>query len=239
MKSLIYWIFLIILTVSCNFKKKGSNVSEENLLPATHKVTVTEVLQAGSYTYLKLKEGDKEYWAAVTALDAKPGQTYYYLKSMEMSDFKSRELNRTFESIQFIENLSEKPITSKKPEALKTKGRQMVDKLPDVKIEPVQGAITISTLMSDKSRYAGKDVKIRGKVIKFNPQIMNKNWVHLQDGTESSGEYDLAVTTNDNVSQGDVVTFEGKITLNKDFGYGYKYDLLMEDAKASDIKNEK
>ena len=231
MKSLFYWIFLIIITVSCNFKKKGSNVSEENALPGSHKVTVEEVLQTGSYTYLKLKEDGQEYWAAVTAMDAKPGQTFYYVKSMEMTDFKSKELNRTFKSIYFIDNLSEQPLTAKKPETLKTQGRQTINRVADLKIEPAEGGITISNLMSNKSQYDGKNVKVKGKVIKFSPQIMNKNWVHLQDGTEASGEYDLVITTNDSIKEGDVATFEGKIALNKDFGYGYKYDVLMEDAK--------
>jgi hypothetical protein len=236
MKSLIYWITLLVITASCNFQKKGGQNSDEKLLPNTHKVTVSEVLQTSSYTYLKLKEGDKEYWAAVTAMDAKPGQTYYYLKSMEMDNFKSRELNRTFESIYFIDNLSEKPLTAKKPETLKTQGRQMVNRAENLKVEPAEGGITIAALMGNKSQYDGKTIKIRGKVMKFSPQIMNKNWVHLQDGTEASGEYDLVITTNDQVKEGEVAVFEGKIVLNKDFGYGYKYDVLMEDAKISDVK---
>ncbi len=237
MKSLFYWILLITLTVSCNFKKKGSSVQKENTLPNSHLVTVTDVIQTGSYTYLKLKEGDKEYWAAVTAMDAKAGQTYYYNQSMEMKDFKSKELNRTFSSIFFIDNFSEKPLTAKKPETLKTTGRQMVERVSDLKINPAAGGLTISILMSNKSQYDGKIVRISGKVIKFSADIMSKNWVHLQDGTESSGEYDLVITTKEVVKTGDVVTFEGKIFLNKDFGYGYKYDVLMEDAKVIDVKS--
>lgn len=237
MKQLFYWILLTTIAISCNFRKKGSNDSEVNTAPNSHKVTVSEVIQTGSYTYLKLKEDDKEYWAAVSALDAKPGQTYYYKQSMEMRDFKSKELNRTFSSIYFIDNLSDQPITEKKKETLKTKGRQMVERVADLKIKPAEGGITISTLMTDKSKYDGKVVRISGKVMKYSADIMNKNWVHLQDGTEAAGEYDLVITTMDQVKPGDVVTFEGKISLNKDFGYGYKYDVLMEDAKASDIKS--
>jgi hypothetical protein len=231
MKVIFYWILLVSLAVSCNFKKKGSTIPEENVLPGTHKATVVDVKQTGSYTYLKLKEGEKEYWAAVSSMDARPGQTYYYIQSMEMKDFKSKELNRTFNSIFFIDNLSEKPLLAKKSETLKTTGRQMVERAKDVKIEPSEGDVTISDLMSKKTEYDGKTVKVKGKVIKFSSDIMNKNWVHLQDGTESYGEYDLVITTMDQVKPGDIVTFEGKISLNKDFGYGYKYVLLMEEAK--------
>jgi hypothetical protein len=74
-------------------------------------------------------------------------------------------------------------------------------------------------------------VKVRGKVIKLNNMIMNRNWVHLQDASVEGQEVDLTLTTTDNVMLGAVVAFEGKITLNKDFGAGYKYDIIMEEAR--------
>ena len=85
--------------------------------------------------------------------------------------------------------------------------------------------------------YAGKDtlgdtvVNVRGKVVKYNAQIMGKNWVHVQDGSGSSGTNDLMVTTPDTAKVGDIVLVSGKITRNKDFGSGYKYALILEDAK--------
>jgi hypothetical protein len=100
-----------------------------------------------------------------------------------------------------------------------------------VSIEPCDGCITISKLFESKQSFSGKSIKVKGQVTKFNPQIMGKNWVHLQDGTESEGLYDLTVTTDKEVSVGDVITFEGKIALDKDFGYGYFYSVLMEEAK--------
>ena len=80
-------------------------------------------------------------------------------------------------------------------------------------------------------------MKIKGQVTKFSPNIMGKNWVHIQDGTNDSGNYDLTVTTNDVVKVGDVVTFEGTIVLKKDFGAGYFYEVIMEDAKKF-VQNE-
>jgi len=64
---------------------------------------------------------------------------------------------------------------------------------------------------------------------------MNKNWLHIQDGTDNSGKFDLAVTTKDSLAVGNTATFKGIITLGKDFGYGYFYDVIMEDAAATDI----
>ena len=95
----------------------------------------------------------------------------------------------------------------------------------------IKGGITIAELFSKRENYSNKIVILQGKVVKFNSQIMGKNWVHLQDGTNDENNYDLTITTNDVVLVGDVVTFEGKITLNKDFGAGYSYEVIMEGAK--------
>ena len=101
----------------------------------------------------------------------------------------------------------------------------------NIDIEPCEGCITIADLLSGKKSYSGKVVKIKGKVTKFNPAIMEKNWVHIQDGTDFRNEFDITVTTNVFVTVGDTITFEGKIALDQDFGYGYVYKVLMEDGK--------
>jgi len=59
---------------------------------------------------------------------------------------------------------------------------------------------------------------------------MGKNWIHLQDGTEKDGNFDLVITTLVNAKLGEIITLTGKVVLDKDFGYGYKYDVLIEDA---------
>jgi hypothetical protein len=99
-------------------------------------------------------------------------------------------------------------------------------------IEPCEGCIKLSDLFSNKKTYEGKVIKITGKVTKLNTGIMGKNWVHIQDGSESGGEYDLTVTTAGEAVIGSTITYEGKIALDKDFGYGYFYKIIMEDATA-------
>lgn len=107
----------------------------------------------------------------------------------------------------------------------------VVVKKMDIKIEPGDGCISISSLLSNKKSFSGKVIRVKGQVTKFNPEIMGKNWVHIQDGSEFQGEFDLTITTDKKVSLGDTVTFEGKIVLDKDFGYGYFYNVLMEEGK--------
>ena len=99
----------------------------------------------------------------------------------------------------------------------------------DIKIIPCENCTTIGKLMADKKSFSGKTITVKGVVTKVNEEIMGKNWVHIQDGTEAGGVYDLTITTLQPASVGDTVTFEGKISLDKDFGYGYFYSVIMED----------
>ena len=236
MKSICYLIFALALLTGCNnatVKKSSNKPSAQTEATASdmHTVVAKDVIQSSGYTYLLLTEGDKEYWAAVSRFEAEKGKTYYYKSGMEMQNFKSKELNRVFESIWFIMEFSDQPIQEKKPEALTTTGKQSLGKVDGIKVEPVSGGTRLSDIFANKSNFAGKKVKVTGQVVKFSPEIMNKNWVHLQDGSEANGTYDLTITTIDTVAVGSVVTLEGVIAVDKDFGYGYKYDILLEEAK--------
>jgi hypothetical protein len=169
-------------------------------------------------------------------LDVKKGETYFWSAGGEMVNFASKELKRTFPRIYFVSDFTDKPITTgaqpgSKPVLQSMAGRQTAPEKPGIKVEPVKGGITIADLYSKRDSWSGKTVKIRGEVVRFATEIMKKNWVHLQDGTKDGSNYDLAITTKDTVKVGDVVVFEGIISLKKDFGAGYTYEVIMEDAK--------
>jgi hypothetical protein len=113
----------------------------------------------------------------------------------------------------------------------KTHMGQVTTEKMNVSVEPCAECITISKLLENKQSFSGKVIKVKGKVTKFNPAIMGKNWVHIQDGSEFKGAFDLIITTDVMITVGETVTFSGKIVLDKDFGYGYTYSVLMEEAK--------
>lgn len=190
---------------------------------------VEEVLQANSYTYLKIKSGDREMWIAVTKRESKVGDTVSFAPELEMKDFESKDLQRTFESIYFVSQLVSGGTAASAALGDLHQMKPTIEK-QEVSVEPAAGGITIAQLFSGKDSYADKTVLIRGQVTKVNRAIMNKNWIHIQDGTSNEGNFDLTITTLEEPNVGDVVTFEGKIALNKDFGAGYTYDIIMEDA---------
>ena len=196
--------------------------------PGIHTVVVQEVIQVSSYTYLRVKENDADFWIAIKKTPVEPGETISYANPMEMRDFTSKELQRTFDKIFFIGAYRKGGASA--PAAASPRTKPAIDK-KEISVEPAQGGISIGELFSNKDTYAGKTVIIKGQVVKFSAAIMSRNWVHLQDGTSGDGKHDLTITTQDTAAIGDVVTFEGKIALDKDFGAGYKYEVIMEEAK--------
>ncbi len=89
---------------------------------------------------------------------------------------------------------------------------------------------TVEALFSEKTELAGKTVQVHGKVVKVNNGVMNRNFLHLQDGTGAEGSNDLTVTSQQTANIGDKVTITGVVAVDRDFGFGYEYPLLMEEA---------
>jgi predicted small lipoprotein YifL len=99
-------------------------------------------------------------------------------------------------------------------------------------IKKAEGGMTVAELFADKEQLAGKQVVVRGKVVKTSANIMGKNWVHVRDGTGAEKTNDLTVTTSDPPPTiGTTVVVTGQLSRNKDLGLGYRYDVLIEDAK--------
>jgi len=232
MKLKLFLLPIAVLVILFACQKKEEQAMQMTTVDSSHKVTVTEVVQANSYTYLNVNEGNENFWLAVTKRDAEPGESYYYSGGLEMKNFESKDLGRTFEKIYFVDQLSKEPIaTASNMPGMSAHGRKLPAQEGNISVEPVKGGISVSELYANRESYKEKTIKIRGQVTKFNANIMGKNWIHIQDGTKDSGNYDLTVTTKDVVKVGDVVTFEGTITLNKDFGAGYFYEVIMENAQ--------
>lgn len=100
-------------------------------------------------------------------------------------------------------------------------------------IEKPVGGKTISDLYAEKNSLSGQAVVVRGKVVKFTANVMGKNWLHVRDGTGEDGTNDLTVTTDSVVKIGDVVTASGVLALDRDLGFGYVYDIIIEDAEVT------
>ena len=186
---------------------------------------VDEVIQTSSYTYLLVSEDGMSYWIAVSQMTANVQDVLYFNSGLEMLNFESKELQRTFDKLLLVQVVSDGS-SEVSPRSMQTKQPLVNNKPVSSGNEQDMGVVSLPELFNNSVNYGGKRVTVSGSVVKFNPGIMGRNWVHIVDGESS---FDLTITTNDNVKLDDKVTFEGVITLNKDFGAGYKYPIIMEE----------
>ena len=220
-------LILIALMVTFSACENKTEEANENLPAGTHKITVAEFIQTPNYTYIKADENGNEYWIAVTRMQPEKGQTLYFSKSMEMKNFKSEALDRTFESVLFVQDVSQTPPSAQQPAGhpqVYNQTKQNVD------IQPLADGKTVAQIYEQKDQLNGQRVKVKGKVVKYNPHIMGRNWIHIQDGTGKDNNFDLMVTSADSTKAGDVVIVEGTVEINQDFGAGYSYPVLLSNA---------
>jgi len=228
MKYLYISLLSFFLIVACSHDENQDQSEMESIKSEPHIAKVVEKIPSNNYLYLQVSENKETFWIAVPAMEIETGETIYFSKYMIMSDFKSENIERTFDKILFVEDARK----SSTPDEMKKihSGAIPVEK-QDVKIEPLAEGKTIEQIYADKSSLNGTMVTTKGKVVKFNKQIMKRNWIHIQDGTGDENSYDLVITTNDEVKVGEIITAEGKLSVDKDFGAGYFFSVIIEDAK--------
>jgi len=201
--------------------------------------TVTETMNASSYTYVQVDTGKEKIWAAAPEFPVKVGDKVTIPNDgIAMQNYNSKTLKRTFDLVYFvgeIDGANQKTPDhppAKAPHADPHASMKLASTPVDFSgIKKAVGGMTVAEIYAQKNDLSSKQVRVRGKVVKFNAQIMHKNWVHIQDGTGSSGANDITVTTQDSAKLGDTVLVTGEVALNQDFGQGYKYGLLLENAK--------
>jgi hypothetical protein len=223
--------------------------------------TVLQKLEAPPYSYLQVKTAQGEVWAAVPQTKLDKGATVRVYNPMLMQKFESKTLKRTFDEVYFgtltpdgsdanVNGAGQAPPVgaagamppgaagAMPPGGNPHAGIAMPTQSEPVKVGKVEkaagpDAYTIAEAWAKKDALAGKTVTIRGTVVKYNAQVMGKNWLHLQDGSgdAAKGTNDITVTTMDNVTKGSTITIHGTVKTNKDFGAGYAYAIIVEDAK--------
>lgn len=213
---------------------------------------VLERVDAPPYSYLRIQSGQGEVWAAVPKTELAKGAEVTVLNALPMANFESKTLKRKFELVYFGSLEGSAPAAQPAaPAGMDTSASGMAQQharaaqgpanVGDVKVPKATGADarTIAEVHAQRVALKEKTVTVRGKVVKFNPGIMGKNWIHIQDGTgkpatdPAKADNDLTVTTQDMTAVGDTVVVKGTVRIDKDFGAGYAYSVIVEDAKLS------
>jgi len=207
---------------------------------------VVEMWDAANYTYLRLETPEGEAWAAVPQTRLDIGAQVALVNPQAMSNFESKTLGRTFETIYFgtlegqgapapMGTGGSNPHGSMQGGMTGSPaGKPAADAGP-IDVAKAEGPTgrTVAELYAGKGELSGKTVTLRGKVVKFSSGIMGRNWIHLQDGTgdKAAGTHDITVTSIDSVAVGETILIEGVVTVDKDFGAGYRYAVIVEEAK--------
>jgi len=239
MRRLLSGLLLATAVFSCNSRSpKPANISLDQIpaSPADGEALTGEVLEhiaASQYSYVRIRTSKGDVWAAVNSAPIEKGSQVTVSSPMLMKDFESTSLKRTFDEIYFgsLATAGAAAGSGGDPHS----GTASSVAPFDVSVGKASGsnAHTVAETWAQAAAIDGKTVTIRGKVVKVNEGVMGKNWIHLQDGSgdAAQGTNDLTVTSLDVVSIGETVTIIGTVRTNKDFGSGYLYRVIVEDAR--------
>ncbi len=221
----------------------GSINSHASTASVTARVsgTVLESIDAAGYTYVRVDTDDGEMWAAANRFDVEVGDRVTFPLETPMKDFHSESLGRDFPLIYFVSYVvpeGEAPKVAEPATLDLPPGHPPLDAFAidsGKAAAPVNftgGGMKIVDIWSNRVDLTGATVTVSGRVVKYNGAILGRNWLHIQDGSGEleKGTNDLTVTTGATVAVGDVVTATGIVAIDRDFGAGYRYTVMLEDA---------
>lgn len=189
---------------------------------AMHTGTVVEAITGGGYTYMNIDEDGRRFWIAGPRTSIGVGERVTFSEQLWMVNFESKALGRTFDRLLFVSGV-EKAQAGTAREA------------PPVATGPAE-VVTVEELYDRKYNLEGSIVEIRGEVVKVSEKIMGMNWVHIKDGTGSRGTDKIIFRSRDNKAPvGSTVTARGRVEIDKDFGFGYYYSVIVEDSTFTEV----
>lgn len=222
---------------------------------------IVETMDSNGYTYLLVDATQGKVWVAIPQTAVKVGQEVSCAPGLTMNNFTSKTLNRTFEAIVFSPGIGKEAQAGQEAAEVKkdgfsaaleaeqhnNTGGDIMSMGPstgsagavvpsgDVNVNKATGpsSYSVGECFEQGKELQGKTVRVRGKVMKVSRMIMGKNWIHIQDGTGNplKNHHDLVVTSMEDPEGGAIVTIEGTLNYERDFGAGYKYEVIVEDAK--------
>jgi len=208
---------------------------------------VLETMNSAGYTYVLIGTEQVQRWLASPETTVQVGDVVQAYEGMPMADFESKTLNRTFDVVYFVDALQNLSASApagvpagQMPESHPPvpmpdghPGPEGTDNAaPDIQVAELESGQNIAYVYANKDTLAGQQVSLRGKVVKYNEGILGWNFIHVQDGSgdTADGSNDLTVTSKATTAVGETVVLNGTIILDKDFGAGYSFPVLMEDA---------
>lgn len=213
-----------------------------------HKGKVLEYKDGGGYTYLKLEENGKSYWAAVPGMKVKVGQTITIKEQMWMNNFQSKTLNEKFDKIMFADLPKKQAVTGSKNvhniHGQMTKKKKKEENFrPDPKFNDIVIAkgeavkTTITKLYNNKTNYKNKNVEVEGEVLQVSNKVMGNTWIKIFNGKDAM--IFRSPNEDEKISVGDKVKVSGTLNTDVDYGYGFKYEIIGVNGKFAILEKAK
>ncbi len=240
-------ILVLLVTTACA-DGAGNGKSEKTSGEMGGKVL--QSMRASQYVVMEIQGEGDSFWAATRFQDVKAGDQVELLSPMMMRDFTVKSLDRTFPEIYFAQGIM---VNGEQPAAMEAmsqsqQGSEMSNPHAGMEnphegmdmsrsqgstmdgsdVKSLADGVTLGALLENPAGFKGSRVRVRAKVVKYLAGIMNKNWLHLKDSTTGAG--DVVATTDEEFKPGETVILEATVTTDKDFGFGYRYDVLLEQA---------
>lgn len=212
--------------------KKRRAESTSQARPKELSGEVVETMDGGGYTYVRIRTASGETWAAIPQTTVQVGSSLSVYPQVTFEKFESKALKRTFDRILFATVIASPPPQTAHPSVTAAASHMSAGQAEVIRVEKARGGRTVAELWASRKELQGTAVIVRGKVVKSVQQVMSRNWVHLRDGSgsQADGTDDITLTTSEAVPAGAIVTFHGTLRIDKDFGAGYRYAVIIEDA---------
>lgn len=243
-------LFSALIITGCSDDKSAEQTSEEQPMadnatsetPKTFNGPVIGTFDSGGYTYLHISTPYGPVWAAGPITPVKRDDQVSFVGKMLMKQFLAKSMNRTFDEIYFVNAFTvngQQPVVAAAPAEMNSKTDPHANGGMDTPASPfktmptkpftkAKNGQTIAEILADTGKFKDKNVKIRGRVVKYTSDILGKNWVHIQD---SGTQNDLTITTTSIAKIDDILLIEGKLELKKDYGEGFVIDVVVDNAK--------
>lgn len=249
---------MIILSFFLLFIITGFCSADADAFAGNTSGMIVETMNSSGYTYMLVDSGTEKTWVAIPETKTAKGEKITYKSGMLMKNFSSTTLNKTFDSIIFSPGLeggksaqvgadaaddsfaaavkSESPRTAAPAPATELSGGSLGAVTPFQEISvpksSADNGYSVEEVFSEAKKLNGKKITLHGVVTKVSPNIMGRNWVHLQDGTGDpmQNTHDIVATTSELPELNSKITVEGILAAEKDFGAGYKYAAIIEQA---------
>ena len=188
--------------------------------------TARSAFESDIFTYVEIQDAESEiFWVAAPRFDVAVGDRIQVIAAAKYEDLYSKRLDRTFPLIYWASALrvndrtirfgphgmdNQRTIDKVREERQQMTGR--AENAPEKgSIAVPEGGYSVVSLFEQQDALSGKQVRVRGKVVKVLQAKGPVPWLRLMDGTSAAAGDSVFVTSKTPVSENSIVLVTGTL----------------------------